>query len=405
MTQANFDIIYLSLFRWNGPYSSISIAMAKEFAKTRRVFYINHPFTLKDAYKKDPEIEAVLPKLTTQAPSFYHPKEFPNLTIITPPATLPINFMPPGWMYRQLTAKNNRLIYKLVADIIKKYNIEQYVYLNCFDPFYAPTLPKELAPIANVYQCVDDISQESYVAKHGFELEEEAIRQADLTLTTSQELFRLKSPLTKNIEILSNAADIDNFQRAVTEKFLRPKELADINTPIIGYIGNLDSQRVNYDLLKTIAITHKDKNLVFIGPINNNRYIEIGLDQLPNVHFLGGKPIEELPRFLQYFDVCVIPFSKNTLTKSIYPLKINEYLAAGKPVISTNFSPDIADFQDYIFLANTDEEFNKFINTAITANHPDQINNRVKKAADNTWTARIQQFDNLVEQIKGTIEV
>ncbi|MGO8056082.1 glycosyltransferase, partial [Rhizobium leguminosarum] len=84
-----------------------------------------------------------------------------------------------------------------------------------------------------------------------------------------------------------------------------------------------------------------DKTLVFVGPVQTEEHKAVGLDKLPNVLFVGPKHITQLANYLQYFDCVLIPFRKNTLTKSIYPLKINEYLAAGKAVIATHFSEDI----------------------------------------------------------------
>ena len=81
----DYDIIYFSLFRWNGPYSSISIALAREFSRTRRVFYINNPFTFRDSLTNDPQIEMVLPKVESGKITFKTDDNSPNLTTITPP--------------------------------------------------------------------------------------------------------------------------------------------------------------------------------------------------------------------------------------------------------------------------------------------------------------------------------
>ena len=393
----DYDIIYFSLFRWNGPYSSISIALAREFSRARRVFYINNPFTLKDSLSSDPQIETVVPKVAARKVTFQPDKAFSNLISITPPFTYPINFLPEGMVYNKISEQNSKVIYNTVQETIDRYDIKKYVFINCFNPFYAPVLPDTFSPILNIYQCVDDISQEEYIARHGVRLENEAVKKADLTLVTSQELYRLKSPFTKNIHYLNNAADNKNFSRAVNEDFARPTEIANIKSKIIGFIGNLDETRIDYNLLKAIAVGHPDKQLVLIGPLNNTQYKTLGLDKMSNITFTGAKAIEELPAYLKYFDVCIIPFSKNLLTKSIYPLKINEYLAAGKSVVSTDFSPDIASFRDFIHLSNSQTDFVNLIDWAISDNSADKIIARTKKAATNTWENRISEFEKLVE--------
>jgi glycosyltransferase involved in cell wall biosynthesis len=119
---------------------------------------------------------------------------------------------------------------------------------------------------------------------------------------------------------------------------------------------------------------------------------------MPNVVFAGPRKINELPPYLQYFDCAIIPFRKNTLTNSIYPLKINEYLAAGKPVISTNFSADINSFSDVAYVVNTDDEFLHAIDKAIEEDNDERKQARLKVAEQNTWTVRVKQFWDIISK-------
>ena len=389
---SNIDIVLFGLFRWDGPYSSISIAMAKEFARNNRVFYISHPYTYGDKFKGQ------LPKTIKNKGQWTHRQEHERLHIVQPPLGLPINWLSPGPIYNALRYLNDRRFKNCLQQLINQFNIKQYLFINCFDPFYGRLLPTP-APLAHIYQCVDDISQSDYTAKHGTRLEDQAIQNADLTLVTSSELYRLKKHLTPNIHILNNAADTRIFNQAVQQSFDCPEDLRDLRQPLIGYIGNLDALRVDYSLLKKIAQQHPAKTLVLVGPINNDEYRRIGLDQLPNVRFTGGKPIEHLPAYLQHFDCTLIPFHCNTLTKSIYPLKINEYLAAGKAVVSTAFSEDISSFKPYIYLADSHASFIHYIDHAIQANSEAQIKERMAVAQRNTWEARIEQFWQILTPI------
>jgi len=135
-----------------------------------------------------------------------------------------------------------------------------------------------------------------------------------------------------------------------------------------------------------------------VGPLNNTTYKEIGLTEIPNIIFTGGKNLYDLPQYLQYMDCTLIPFLCNTVTKSIYPLKINEYLAAGKSVVATNFSEDINGFNEHIYLADSAEAFIQLIDTAIAPHSKAQIQKRIDKADSNTWTSRVQEFWDLVER-------
>ena len=398
----NFDVVIMGMFRWDGPYSSISIALAKEFAKTNRVFYINHPYSYKDdrtilsqAGKEERRKKLKAGQICYEK----DPKQSELFTSVFLPLTIPINFLPKGFIYNCLYNYNNRKVEKAIGQVIKDQQIKQYIYINCFDPYFAPILPPRLGAALNIYQCVDDITQEAYIARHGLRLENQAVAAADLTLVTSQELYNLKAPYTDHIAVLNNAADISHFKQAADHSFVRPAELANTSQKIIGYFGNLDSMRIDYPLLKNIAEQYPDMKLLLIGPLNNEEYKEIGLDQMDNVILAGPKHISELPAYLHYFDCAIIPFLCNTLTRSIYPLKINEYLSAGKPVISTPFSEDIKGFEEFIYLSNgTKEHFVQLIKQAIKEDSKDKIKARIDLAGTNTWSARVEQFWTLVDQ-------
>src|SRR5690606_9247817 len=114
-----------------------------------------------------------------------------------------------------------------------------------------------------------------------------------------------------------------------------------------------------------------------------------------------GKKIEELPNYLQKFDCAIIPFKCNKLTKSIYPLKINEYLAGGKPVVTTNFSEDIRLFKDVIFIADTDDDFLQYIDIAIGQDNVELAQKRMMFSSNNTWVNRVAEFWKIISEFEN----
>lgn len=401
MDTSKIDIIYFTLFPWDNAYSSVSLSLARELGRHNRVFYVNHPHSVKDFLQqfKTPAVQNRLGTLLGQKMVYETIPGVPESVVgIHPPLTMPINWMKEGELYDAFYRWNSRRVLRTIRRIIRDHQLQDFIYLNCFNPYYCPVLPGDTGVRLNIYQCIDDMSQEAYTARHGYRLEMDVIRKANIALVTSSRLHELKSPLNPQTYVLNNAVDINIFQRARSEKLERPQDLRNIHTPIIGFTGNLDGNRINYDLLRRIALAHPDKTLVLVGPLNNDDYRQVRLDNLPNVLLTGAKPIQELPAFLQHMDCTIIPFLCNELTSSIYPLKINEYLAAGKSVVSTNFSKDIQSFSPYIRLAPDEETFIQMIDPAIADNAEARQQEREACARNNTWTARVARFWEIVAE-------
>ena len=396
----NSDIIIFSLSRWDAPYSSPSFSLAKEFAKKNRVFYIDHPFSVKDflADYKTPKVQKRKEALLKGKSIYTKAAGLPeNLTMVTTRITLPVNFLPPGYLYNALSRRNDEILFNTIRQIIRDFNVKDFIYLNAFDPYFGRDFPEDIKPLKKVYQSMDDLTQVSYTAKHGTRLEAEIIQKFDVTLTTSRELQRLKSAYSDQVFFHPNAADSTIFQKALTENYPMPPELLPAKgKKIIGYTGNIES-RIDYALLKNVITTHQDKVIAMVGPVTTPEHKTIGLTEYPNVIMVGPKKIYELPQYLQYFDCTLIPFKKNVLTRSIYPLKINEYLAAGRPVIATDFSEDIKGFRDVIYIGRDHREFVDQIDRALSENDEAKIAARTQVALSNTWTARVETFWKILE--------
>jgi len=391
----DYDFIINTLFRTTNSYSSVSLSFAKELAKTNRVFYVNHPYSYKDIWsgRKEESVKKNLGNYLTHKTTVEYLDEIPeNFIAYTPPATIPINQFSAGKLYDRLHKKNQKIVLNTIQKIIKEHNLKGFIYLTCFDPFFLPVLPKNLGAAYSVYQCIDDISTEPYVAKHGVRLEEQAARDSDFTIVTSTKLWRHFKEIQTETYILHNAVDISIFKDCARKHYERPEEIKNVTNKIIGFVGNLDPVRIDYPLLKSIATAHPDKTLLLIGPINSPEISNIGLDTLPNVILTGGKKIYDIPQYLKFMDVAILPSLLNKMSLSVYPLKINEYLAAGKSIIATNFSEDIRSFSNLIRIADSHTHFNELINEAINDYSEEKIAERERVANTNTWGDRVRQF-------------
>ncbi|WP_155907315.1 glycosyltransferase [Lunatimonas lonarensis] len=397
-------IVMISMSRWDGDFSSAAWSLAKTFAKDQVVIYVDYPYTLLDFFRERSKAsvqrrkEALLFGKNALLPLTRYSS---NLYGLTPRLMLPINWLPPGAIYRFFSRINDRILVASIKKALKSLDIEEFIFFNSFNPLYLTKLPNGFSPRLFIYQSRDNIrALEPYLRKHGAQAEVEAIRNADFTIVTSRQLQSDLAELSgKAVNYLPNAADFDTFKQSYLEEIPVPSDLQGIPKPIIGYTGNI-CHRSDYDLLNHICQQHPDKSVVMVGPRNHWASTQIDLDAIPNLYFLGPKPIEKLPEYLAHFDVLILPFLLNEVTKSIYPLKINEYLASGKPVVATPFSEDIMAFADVIRLEKDHDEFVRAISEELEGDSIEKRGKRHQVASENTWENRVAQVWKMAETLK-----
>ncbi|GAB1448125.1 hypothetical protein MASR2M44_11310 [Bacteroidota bacterium] len=400
--QDGYDLIILGLSRWDNALNSSTFNIAKEFARTHRVFYIDKPFSYKD-YLQEKKLSPIhsrkdairyginyCRKVDVDGVSFY---------VATPRMCLPINFLPDGRLYDWVSIYNRRLVTEVIQKLIHDFSIRRYVFFNSFLPTYFEVIQADmLQPLAKVYRSCDDISQEKYIARHGVRLEKFAAERADLVVASS---FKLRQNLEKSsnrpVYRVANAADPEIFSVPDRNTIARPSEIRTIRGKMLLFTGRLSNLRIDYELLYKIASTRPFDTLVLVGLYDEWDLVSYGLRSLSNVIVVGLKPVKALREYLAFSDLTLIPFKKNTLTESIYPLKINEYLAAGKPVVSTNFSEDIRSFSPAISVADSHEGFLGAIERELMEFSEQKSISLINLSKENTWQHRGEEFRRLIQ--------
>ncbi|NJR12806.1 glycosyltransferase family 1 protein [bacterium] len=163
--------------------------------------------------------------------------------------------------------------------------------------------------------------------------EQRLLPQADLVFTGGVSLYEAKKPLNPNTHCFPSGVDVAHYAQAETQTlFPRPAELDALNGPIMGFFGVID-ERIDLALLEAIAQARPQWHIVMIGPVV--KIDTANLPQQPNLHYLGGRDYKDLPRYLAYFDVALLPFAVNESTRYISPTKTLEYMAAHKAIVST----------------------------------------------------------------------
>lgn len=392
------DVIVFSLPRSHESFSSTSLSIAKELSLNTRVFFINNPYTIKDLFlgRTNTSIWSALRDLILpNTEPLIFDKDYPNLFIFEAGVILPINHLGKGHWYNFFSRINGFLVNRIIKSVVNTYGLANFLFINSFNPlFYYNNVPK--GSNISIYHCVDDIAHSRYIAKHGSYLELQVLRKYDLILTTSKRLTRYAATFSNNVKFLPNAADTDLFKKALDNSIVTPSVLDGIEGNVIGYIGNLD-HRIDISLLEfLVSDMRTDWIFLFVGPVGAE-FRQSELMKSPKVILTGPKPLNELPHYLKLMRCCIIPFLCNTLTASIYPLKLNEYLAGGKPVVSTNFSEDLVEFAEVISIASAKEEFYDMVARELMN---DGIDARLKRsvfASANSWKSRADSFWSIID--------
>ncbi|HEY5327382.1 MAG TPA: glycosyltransferase [Mucilaginibacter sp.] len=386
-------IIIFSQMQFDSPMESTNYTIAKHLAKDNYVYYVDRPYTWRDYvhFWGTPGFNVRKPHFFSSKNSFIE-TEIPNLKIIITPPVPSINMLPEGKLYRLALKINELIVGSRLKKVIKLLNIKSFIYINSYN-FSFPTLHKLINPVLTVYHCVDPII-EYYQTKHGLISEDILVSGVDLIVSTSKELCNQKALLNKNSFFIPNAANISHSQKALDPKLPVASILSGIKKPIIGYFGNIE-RRIDYDLVQELLKTNRDKSFVFIGPVD---YYYIKEDSAhPNLYLKGPVPYEEMPAVLKGFDVAIIPFKKDEVSNTIFPLKLFEYLGAGKPVVATDFNPDLKDYtDDTVTYCENAKQFSDAIETCL---HDTDLlqQKRLVIAAGNTWEHRIIEIKNLIE--------
>lgn len=385
-------IFIISMSRWDGDISSASWSLAKVLGRTNPTYYVDYPYTLADVWRerKLPSVQRRMNALVWGKNYVQNiPDQPPLLKAATPRAVIPLQRIPQGSIYKKINDINNTTVAKLIRKICKENGYKDFLFINSFNPIYLQEIEQYLQPTLSVYQSRDAIEA---ISDNGLRGEITCVQHYDLSIATSTQLCTNISARTgKEVIHFPNGGDATLFRTAIDNTLPKPKELENITTPIIGYTGAV-CQRIDYELIEKTAAAHPDKTIVMVGPRQDKIHSPIDLDTIQNLVLTGPKKITELPAYLQYFDCAILPFKYTTLTAGIYPLKINEYLAAGKAVVATHFSKDVAIFKESIWLRDTHEAFIKAIDEAVQHNTPQEKEDRYTIAAGNSWEKRVELF-------------
>ena len=242
------------------------------------------------------------------------------------------------------------------------------------------------------YDCIDELR--IFVGNNSparFEsYEQRLIANADGVFVTARALEERLRSIGRDVPVtrIPNGVDYDWFvERSRTSEI--SGELDGLERPIVGYVGALSSW-IDYNLLSSVAELLPDVSFVFVGPIEDRSSVK-GLTTKRRCVLLGIQPYDSVPSFINAFDVCLIPFRQGDIARTTNPIKIYEYFALGKPVVTTPVD-EVAEFRSrgLVYWAESHEDFARCIRDALGENDPRKKEGRMEIARQNSWSSRVE---------------
>jgi UDP-galactopyranose mutase len=368
MKRSYTDVLCLSHLRWDQAFQRPQQLM-KRFTKGCRVFYV-----------EEPVYEAGGP------PGMRLQRTGEGVWRVMP-------ILPAGVK----AAERVRMLRELVDDLVAEWAMERFLLW-----YYAPTaveLTAHLRPVGVVYDCTSEthgwLGERSNVAKN----ERRLLRSADVVFTAGRSVHEAKRAMHPNTHLFPSSVDAAHFAaaRAGNEE---PMDQRRISRPRIGYAGIVD-RRLNLELVAEMAALQPTWQFVFVGPVERD---PATLPVAPNIHYLGPKTYAAMPSYLAGWDVAMMPLTRNEVTRYMSPGETAEYLAAGRPVVSTSV-PDIVSTygnRDLVRLADTPHEFIVAIAASLTEERgPKQCEADVFLSGmswDRTWREMTQCIEQTLSE-------
>ena len=367
---ANVDLVCFSHLRWDFVFQRPQHLLSR-CARDRRVFYVEEPVYVNGSMRLDVRetetgVRVVVPQL-------------------------------PEGLRSEIAI--NAVMKEMTRQLFWEHNIEDYIFW-----YYTPmalSFTDHFKPLVSVYDCMDELSAFKGASSYLPALEKKLFRHVDLVFTGGQSLYEAKCSQHPSVHAFPSSIDVKHFGKARVPA-RDPEDQSFIPHPRLGFFGVID-ERFDSELLEQVATKRPDWNFVIIGPI-----VKINPDSLPknsNIHYLGAKKYDELPEYLAGWDIALLLFARNESTRFISPTKTPEYLAAGKPVISTSIRDVVRPYGELklVEIADTADDFIKAAEKILSGSASSDWSTRVdaflaRMSWDKTWAQMSALIDQVIEK-------
>jgi glycosyltransferase involved in cell wall biosynthesis len=256
-----------------------------------------------------------------------------------------------------------------------------------------------------LYSVFDEHTQFARGWRRRRRLQDEAtiLARADIVFTTSKNLCATRIKKNPNTYFIPNGVDFEHFAAASKGNLDLPNELEGIGKPLIGFVGKIND-KIDFGIIRALATTHPEWAIVMVGPDDrsyqsllreNEDYLQV--KESANVHFIGPVPYERLPSIVRAFSVCVIPFVIDRLTVNIYPRKFHEYMATGKPIVTTPL-PDLEPYEELVGISRSRDDFVTLVEQALADRDEGLSQKRKALARENSWDRLAENMLSIIDE-------
>lgn len=390
------DFIITGLQSWDIPIGSNAIDIAKEIAVNNRVIYVNSPLDQMTLWRKQ-----IKPEMTHRL-DVLKKKENPlrkisdNLWVIDMPFSVwSVNGFPDGFLFDIFNRRNNQKIFSYVRKVAAELGFSNYIHFTDNDIYRSFYSKEYLKPSFSVYYRRDNLQPYPYWNRHVARLEPLMIKKSDLVVCNSPQYADFSRPFNPNSYDIGQGVDLSAYNPEI--EYELPKEFANIPEPRIGYIGDINSLRLDPDLLYELAKSKPAYSFVMIGG-EDNVFKEHELHSLENVHFLGSVPKLSVPTYMAALQVCLNPQVLNEITNGNYPRKVDEYLAMGKPVIATK-TATMELFRNHAYLCSSVAEYEEAVELAVDDTDPANRDERIRFARSHSWKNNVESIYEKIQKL------
>ncbi|OIP81657.1 MAG: hypothetical protein AUK44_09595 [Porphyromonadaceae bacterium CG2_30_38_12] len=383
------NIICIANTSWFGNYAKSTVQIMERLAKNNRVLFVEYPYTIKDVFatwrhKQSAPVKRML-GFDKRLQIIESPVGSSAYNLVIPPG-IPVFFLKNEFLFRLLFPINVFIYWLTVRWAIRKLNFSNPIVVTAYNPIYGLYLLRKFNEKKHVYYCYDGV-ESVFFGQRIFDIERRFCQQVDAIITTSDFLNSKKKLLNSHCNVVKNGVDFPLFQRFAKHNVFQR------TCKKVGFIGSLDP-RFDIDTMEYVVAKMPDFDFHFTGDMRNVA-LKSRLAKFVNVQFFDPIKPNDVPPLLATYDVGIIPYIVNEVNKNIYPLKINEYLSVGVPVVMTAFAI-LPEFDTMVSIATNKDEFVAQLRAETKYDNTVKIKQRIEFAASNSWDARTEQFGDLL---------